>query len=136
MKERKTRGYLILYILYLLLGVGLILSGNRNGADSFWSGMGVALLCVGAVRMVTTIRYKTDAAFKEQTDIAVTDERHRFLRMKAWSWTGYLFIFIAAAATIVCKLLEQDVLRMAAAGAVCLLVVLYWVCYLILSRKY
>lgn len=136
MKKRKTIVHWAIYILYLLLGVGLILGGITRRLDSFWSGMGGALLCIGALRMLAITRYKTNPQYKEQCDIAAHDERHRFLRMKAWSWTGYLFIFIAAAATILCKLLEQEVLMMAASGAVCLLILLYWVCYLILCRKY
>ena len=136
MKERKTIAHWITYILYVLLGIGLVIGGITEQLDSFWSGMGSALLCVGALRMIVLIRYKTNATYKEHTDTAVTDERNRFLRMKAWSWTGYLFILIAAVATIVCKILGQDTLMLAASGAVCLIMVLYWVCYLLLRRKY
>ncbi len=136
MKERNTVAHWITYMLYLLLGVGLVIGGITEQIDSFWSGMGSALLCVGALRMIGLIRYKTDAAYKEQTDTAVTDERNRFLRMKAWSWTGYLFILIAAVATIVFKLLDMEPQMFMASGAVCLVVVLYWVCYLLLRRKY
>ena len=73
---------------------------------------------------------------KEATDTAVTDERNRFIRGKAWSWVGYLYIIIAAVATIVFKLLGQETLMFAASGSVCLMLVLYWIIYLILNKKY
>ena len=56
--------------------------------------------------------------------------------MKAWSWSGYLFVMIAAAASIGLKVAGQDQLSIAAGGSVCLLITLYWVSYLFLSRKY
>jgi hypothetical protein len=43
---------------------------------------------------------------------------------------------IAAGSTIVLKLLGQDLLSIAAGFAICLMMLLYWVCYLILQKKY
>ena len=64
------------------------------------------------------------------------DERNHFIRNKAWAWAGYLFVLIAAISTIVLKLLGQDLLSIAAGFAVCILVLLFWGCYLVLKKKY
>ena len=69
-------------------------------------------------------------------EIQSTDERLHFIRSKAWAWAGYLFVLLSAILTIVLKLLGQDLLSVAAGFAVCVLVLLYWVCYLALKKKY
>lgn len=66
----------------------------------------------------------------------VQDERNHFIRNKAWAWAGYLFVLIAAVCSIAFKLLGQELLSMAAGFAVSILVLLYWVCYLVLKKKY
>ena len=43
---------------------------------------------------------------------------------------------IAAISTIVFKLLGQDLLSRVAGFALCILVILYWICYLVLRKKY
>ena len=64
------------------------------------------------------------------------DERNKFLSTKAWAWAGYLFIIITALSVIVLRVLGQELLSTAASGAVCLLMVLYWICYMVLKKKY
>ena len=137
MKPNLTvRARWILSILYVVLGVSLILCDRFEAIDPFWGGMGTALTLIGLVRLWGVVRYKTDAAYKEQTDTAYFDERNRFLKAKALSWAAYLYIIVAAVATIVFKLLGNDILMYAASGSVCLILVLYWVVYLIIRKKY
>lgn len=126
----------ILSVIYVLLGVSLIACDRLGLIDAFWGGMGTGLTFVGALQLFRLVRYKTDATYKEQTDTAINDERNHFLGMKAWSWAGYLFVIIAAVGSIVFKLLGNETLMFAASGSVCLVVFLYWICYLILRKKY
>ena len=98
--------------------------------------MGAALLVISVLQVLRLIRYKSDPQYKEATDTAVNDERNRFLSTKAWSWAGYLYIMIAAVASIVFKLLNQEILMFAASGSVCIILVLYWISYLIVRKKY
>lgn len=126
---------IVMYILWIALGTALVVLGVLNKVDSFWSGMGSALIAVSILRLVQMLRLRSDS-YREAVEIEANDERNRFLRNKAWAWAGYLFIMIAAAATIVLRVVGQDLLSMAASGAVCLMVVLYWVSYLILRKKY
>lgn len=134
--NRNIKARWILGILYLLIGLSLTVCGLLNLVDDYWSGMGGALIIISVMQIVRLIRYKTSPQYKEETDTAVRDERNRFLGMKAWSWAGYLYVIIASVATIVFKLLEQEVLMFAASGSVCLVLVLYWVSYLIVRKKY
>lgn len=123
-------------ILHIILGVILLGLGIIEVVDSFWSGMGSALLAIGVIRTVHFFRYRKDASYRESQEIAKTDERIRFLRNKAWAWAGYLFVLIAAVCAIAFKLLGQELLSIAAGFAVCLIVLLYWFSYLALGKKY
>ena len=130
----KTRW--IASIVEIILGAILWICGILGVIDSYWSGMGAGLLGVGIVFLIRQIRYKTNAEYKEEYDIEVSDERNRFIGMKAWSWAGYLFVMIAAVGSIVCKLLGRADLMMFCSMSVCLILVLYWVSYMVLKRKY
>lgn len=123
-------------IIYTVLGVILIGLGFAEIIDEFWSGMGGGLLAVGLMRTVQMIRLKKDESYREKTETEIKDERNCFIRNKAWAWAGYLFILIAAVAVIVLRVAGQELLSFAASGAVCLMLVLYWVCYLVLRKKY
>ena len=127
---------IVAYIVYMVLGLALMVLGILEIVDPFWSGMGGALIAVGVIRMIHILRYRYDEAYRENMEIETKDERNRFIRNKAWAWAGYLFVLIAAISSIVLKLLGQDLLSIAAGFAVCILVLFYWVCYLVLKKKY
>ena len=91
---------------------------------------------MGVVLLIRHIRYRTNARYKEEIDTRNKDERNRFLANKAWAWAGYLFVLICAVSVLVFKFLGQDLLMMAACTAECLLLVLYWLSYLVVSKKY
>lgn len=123
-------------IIEILLGIALIIAANISTLDEFWSGMGTGLLMVGALQLIRQIRYKTNETYRQDVDIAVSDERNKYIAMKAWSWAGYLFVLIAAVATIALKIAGYDQLVTITSGSLCLILVLYWVSYLFLKRKY
>ena len=123
-------------ILWLIIGVTLVALSAVAQFDGFWSGMGTALLVIGACRLLRDHRLNKSAQYREKMEIYETDERLHFIRAKAWSWAGYLFILIAALAVIVLKLLSLDLYATVASGAMCLMLVLYWGAYLVLHKKY
>lgn len=132
----KATKRLIANILEIVAGIILTVLGYSGVVDSYWSGMGTALIFVGAIFLFRTFRYKTNMEYKEKVDVEVNDERNKFLRMMAWSWTGYFFVLIAAFGSIIFKVLGYDQYSMMAGGAVCLLITLYWISFLILRRKH
>ena len=132
----KNNRKILSYGTYILLGVILWILGMIEMVDEFWSGMGSALVLVGILRLVRMYRFKNDEAYREKIEIETTDERNKFIRNKAWAWAGYLFIFISACAVIILKVMDQEVLSMAASGVLCLMLILYYVSYFILRKKY
>ena len=53
----------ILYIALLIVGVVLCAAGSLGYIDSFWSGMGGAIIGVSAVRLVLSVKYKNDPKY-------------------------------------------------------------------------
>ncbi|MBP3677974.1 MAG: hypothetical protein J6I97_06475 [Agathobacter sp.] len=129
------KSYLV-SILYLLIGAILLGLSFAGKVDEFWNGMGSALLVMGVIQLIRRYRLEKNEAYREKIEIETNDERNQFIRNKAWAWAGYLFVMIMAVTCIVLRIVGQDVLSMAASGAVCLVLVLFWGSYYILKRKY
>ena len=110
-------------IFWLLVGAALIGLGTAEIIDNFWSGMGGGLMGVGLLQTVRNIRYRKDAEYREKTDTENNDERNKFIANKAWAWAGYLFVIIAAAASIVLKIVGLDEYVYFACGCVCSIVI-------------
>ena len=127
---------LIANITEIVIGIILVICGATGLLDSYWSGMGTALIVVGGLMMIRQVRYSTNAEYKESVDVEIQDERNKFLRMKAWSWAGYFAVLIGAVASIVLRILGQNQLSQFAGLSVCVLMVLYWASYFILKKKY
>ena len=132
MKKNDT----IFSIIWLALGLPLIGLSIAGLVDEFWSGMGSALVVIGACRLLRAYRLSKSAEYREKMETFETDERFHFLRAKAWSWAGYLFVIIGGISVIALKVLGQELLCQAASGAVCLILVLYWGSYFVLKKKY
>jgi Na+/H+ antiporter NhaD/arsenite permease-like protein len=133
MKQNKR---IIVSIMWVIIGMVLIGLSFAGIVDTFWNGMGSGLLVVGIIQLIRFYRLQKNEAYREKMEIEASDERNHFIRNKAWAWAGYLFIFICALSTIVFKLFGQDLLCMVCSGAVCLMLVLFWVCLFILKKKY
>ena len=80
--------------------------------------------------------YRNNPEYKEKFDTQTHDERNRFIANKAWAWAGYLSVLTGAAAAIAFKIAGMDDISYFCSIAVCLLMILYWICWLVLKRKY
>ena len=133
MKQNKR---LYVNILWLIIGSILIGLSFAGVVDEYWNGMGMGLAVVGAINLIRYYRLNKNDVYREKIELEASDERNHFIRNKAFAWAGYYFILIAAVGTIVFKIIGQEVLSQAAAYAVCLMLILYWISYMILKRKY
>ena len=123
-------------IVYVIVGCILIGFAVLEKLDSFWSGMGSALLVVGLINLLKFHRLSKNEEYREKLEIEVSDERLQFIRNKAWAWSGYLFVLISAVACIVFKVMNLDQLSLYASFSVCLVLALFWVSHAIIKRKY
>lgn len=124
------------YIICVALGAALFILGCAEIVDEYWCGMGSGLLAISIVRMIQMYRLRKDEAYREKVETETKDERNHFLRGRAWGWAGYLFILIAASASIILRVIGQELLSLAASYSVCLIMILFWISYLILKKKY
>lgn len=131
----KAKAYVV-SVFYIILGLILVGLGFAGKVDEFWNGMGSALLVMGVIQLIRRYRFNKNEVYREKIEIEINDERNRFIRNKAWAWAGYLFVMIMAVACIILRVMGEDTLSMAASGSVCLVLVLFWVSYYILRRKY
>ena len=132
----KLNNRLYVYILWLMIGSILIGLSFAGVVDEYWNGMGMGLAVVGAINLIRYYRLNKNDVYREKIELEASDERNHFIRNKAFAWAGYYFVLIAAVCTIVFKIIGQELLSQAAAYAVCLMLILYWISYMILKRKY
>lgn len=123
-------------IAWVIIGLTLIALSFAGKVDEFWNGMGFGMAIIGVLQLLRTHRFMKNSAYREAVEIAETDERNHFIRSKAWAWAGYLFVIIVGVSVVIFKIAGQDLLAYAACIAVGLLMVLYWIAYHVLKRKY
>ena len=121
---------------WIVLGGVLVGLGFAGKVDAYWNGMGSALLVVGILQVLRFYRLRKNAAYREKMETEISDERNQFIRSKAWAWSGYLLILFTAISSIILKIMDQELLSMAAGFVVCLTLVFYWGSYLVLKKKY
>lgn len=128
---------LALSVFWVVLGAALVALTVYGTLDSsLYSGMGGAIMTVGALQVARNLKYRKDADYRNRVDTELQDERNRFLRMKSWSWAGYVAVLTEAAGSVAAMVLGQHTVQMVLSYSVCLILTAYWVCYLILSKKY
>ncbi len=132
----KSERRIVLSVVWIVIGAVLIGLGFAGVVDSYWNGMGSGLLIIGILQVLRYSRFKKNEAYREKIETEIGDERNAFIRNKAWAWSGYLFVLILAVGSIVLRIVGQELLATAAGLVVCLMLILYWGSYLILSKRY
>lgn len=133
MKDHKR---VLISTMWLVLGAAISAVSIAGKADSFWAGMGSALIVVGLLQLLRNYRLNKNEEYKEKREILEKDERLKYIRHLAWSWAGYIFVLTSAIFVIVFKVAGKETLSMAAAAAECFMLILYWGAYTILNKKY
>ena len=123
---------MVVNIVFIILGITL----NVLNIDPFWTGMGSSLIVIGCINLLRSYRLNKNEAYREKMEVELSDERNRFIRNKAWAWSGYLFVMIAAVLSIVFRIVGFNHLSIASGFAVLIMIVLFWISYYILGKKY
>ena len=128
---------LALSIFWMVLGIVLIILNMTDVLDqSIYSGMGSVLTVVGFFQAMRNLRYRKDKDYREKIDTELGDERNSFLRMKSWAWTGYIVVLAEGIGVVIAMITGQELLCRVLSWSVCLIVGVYWITYMVLSRKY
>lgn len=135
MIDRNKRRMLSLF--WAVLGAAVLVLSLMGVLDSsLYAGMGGALMAIGILQSLRHEKYRRDPEYREKVDIEENDERNRFLRLKSWAWTGYLVVLAEAIGSVIAMALGKETVQMVLMYSVCLIVFVYWVCYMVLNRKY
>ena len=132
--RRKART--VYSIICFVVGAVLISLAFAGKVDSYWNGVGSGLFVVSILNLLRIRRVAKDPEYRENMEIEEKDERNVFLRDKAWAWTGYSFLMIAAFGSIVLRVFGLMEYSYAAAMAVALMSILYVITFAIIKRKY
>jgi len=127
---------LILGVVYIILGAVVGTLSFFHAIDEWWQSFGIAIFVVGIVDIIRYIKYRSNSEYKEKVDLSTNDERNRFIAMKAWSWAGYLFVLIAGLGVIGFQIAGLRVWSLACSYCVCLVILLYWISFMLLKKKY
>lgn len=128
---------LALSIFWVVVGIALVVLSITEVLDSsLYAGMGGGLAAVGALQVIRNLRYRSNPEYREKIDVEVNDERNKYLRMKSWSWAGYITVLVEAIAVVVAMITGNHQLQITLSYSVCLITLSYWVAYMVLSRKY
>ena len=128
---------LILSIFWIMAGLALLVLSAAEVLDSsMFSGFGGALIAVGAFQLARNLRYRKDPVYRERIKTEENDERNRFIRMKSWSWAGYIVVLLEAAGSVAAFILGYTTIQRVLYMSMCLILLVYWISYMVLSRKY
>jgi len=131
-----NRKNIFISIFWVVLGVVLTVLNFIDDFDSYWSGLGTAFIVVGGIQLARQMKYRKNPEYRERVDTANSDERNRFIAGRAWAWAGYIYVMAGFIVIIVLQIAGLKELSQTIGFTVCALLILYWVCYLYLSKKY
>lgn len=134
--KKKLKIRLYTAIIYVVLGVMIIVGAFVSKPENdFISSFGLILSVIGIARIRNYfIITKSEESIKKQ-QIAETDERNISIANKAKSAAFLIYVLILAIAVIILSLLNMQSIAKWLSYSVCLLITIYWVCYLIYQKK-
>jgi uncharacterized membrane protein len=135
--EKKLKKRILTARIFLIAGPLLMAVSIWQKLDNeFFFAWGTALMVIGIVRLRQYRKLMASPEAMRAREVAETDERNVMLTNKAKSYAFFWYVLICGVAVIVLEFMNQVQIATALAFSVCFLVLLYWVCYYVLRRKY
>lgn len=134
--KEKLKQRLYIAIIYIALGVMMIAGTFAIKTDNdFISAFGFAIIIMGIVRIRNyRMIIKNEDTIRKQ-EIIETDERNISIIHKAKSTAFSIYILLLGTSVIVLSLFNMHEVARWIAYSVCLIVVIYWICYFIYQKK-
>ena len=135
--KKKLKQRLYIGLSYLALGLVLILADAVNHFSNYFCfSFGDALMIMGVLRIFQYRKITRDDKTIRKQELMETDERTRMISERARSWAFSFSLTIAGLVVIVLSLLGYHDHVQPLAWYVCGMVILYWIFWLILGKKY
>ena len=135
--RKKMKQRLWIAISYIALGLILVTADAVNHFENyFFSSFGLALVIMGILRIIRHRKIMRDDQSLRKQELAESDERIRMIAERARSWVFSLSVTGAGLLVIVLNILGHHDAALPFAWYVCGMVVLYWICYSVIDKKY
>ncbi len=135
--QKKMKQRQIIAVSYIVLGLILVIADLLKGFENyFFFSFGIALLMMGALRLHRNRKITANEQTMRKQELAEKDERTRMISERARSWAFSLSITISGILVIVLNFMGLTEQALPFAWYVCGMVALYWVCWMIIQKKY
>ncbi|MBE6622805.1 MAG: hypothetical protein E7621_01230 [Ruminococcaceae bacterium] len=132
--KKKLKKRLYIAVAYTVLGLLMTASSFIIHTDDFISSFGFALFLMGIVRIRNYfIITRTEETIKKR-EITETDERNILIMNRAKSTAFSIYVLLSSFVVIILSFLNMHELSKCIAIGVCVLVVIYWICYMIYQK--
>lgn len=134
--KKKLKSRLYTAIAYIFIGIIFsVLYSCGVSENQYVLSLGIAFIIMGILRVRQYMKITKDEESIRKQRIAETDERNIAILHKAKSAAFGLYVFIVATAVIILELLGKSELSTILAWNVCVITLLYWVCYRVYQKK-
>ena len=134
--KKKLKSRLNIAIIYISLGIMMIVGTFITKIDNdFISSFGFVMVVMGLVRIRNYRLITKDEDTIRKQQIIETDERTVSIIHKAKSAAFSIYILILGIAVIALSFFSLHEAAKWIAYSVCLLIVIYWICYWIYQKK-
>ena len=135
--ERKIKLRAYLMAAYVIIGAGMwFVAFFGENVNDLLSAVGIGLMAAGAMQLGRNIHLLRNPEKLHDREIAEKDERNIALMEKARSLSFAVYITLAAIAVIVLYVFNFDLAGEVVAFSICAFCLIYWICYMIIKRKY
>lgn len=136
--RKKLRIRLCTAIVYTIIGAVLTAASFivKNDSSELLSSFGTMCCVIGIAKIIRHLRLiKNDEAVRT-LEIAENDERFVMIVTKARSITFSIFIMLLCVSLIVLCIIGADAEMRVLTYVICAFLIIYWITYAILKRKY
>lgn len=135
--KKKLKQRLYIAISYIVIGLGLMAADAVSHFENyFFFSFGFTLVVMGVIRLIRHRKITKDEASIHRQEVLETDERILMMNEKARSWVFSYSVLIAGIAVIVLSFLGKHDAAQPFAWYVCGQIGLFWICWLIIRKKY
>lgn len=135
--QKKMKQRFVIAVSYIVLGCILVVTGILKGPEnSFFSVFGFSLLIMGILRLYRHRKIAATPQAMRKQELAEKDEMTLMIAERARSWSFSLSVTGAGILVIVLQFLGYHEQSQPFAWYVCAMVVLYWISYVLLRKKY
>ena len=135
--RKKMKQRLWIAISYIALGLILVIADAVNHFENyFFSSFGFALVIMGILRIIRHRKTLRDDQSLRKQELAESDERNRMIAERSRSWVFSLSVTGAGLLVVVLNILGCHDAALPFAWYVCGMCVLYWICFIIIRKKY